>query len=51
VWSLGAANAVKVEAAGSGAHYLDGVSEPYNGGTRHARCADAKTTPIVSFFP
>ena len=32
----------KVEAAGGRAHYLDGVSEPYNGGTRHARCAAAK---------
>ena len=38
----GAANAVKVEATGGRAHNLDGVSEPYNGGTRHARCADAK---------
>ena len=34
---LGAANAVKVEASGGRAHNRDGVSEPYNGGTRHAR--------------
>jgi hypothetical protein len=34
--SLGEANAVNVEATGGRAHYIDGVSEPYNGGTRHA---------------
>ena len=28
--SLGEANAVKVEATGDRAHYLDGASEPYN---------------------
>ena len=34
----------KVEATGGRAHNLDGVSEPYNGGTRHARC-DAVELP------
>jgi hypothetical protein len=45
--SLGAANAVKVEATGGRAHYLDGVSEPYNGGTRHARQAAKNPTGIL----
>ena len=35
---LGEASAVNVEATGGRAHYIDGESEPYNGGTRHARC-------------
>jgi len=35
--SHGEASAVNVEATGGRAHYIDGVSEPYNGGTRHAR--------------
>jgi hypothetical protein len=51
--SLGGANAVKVEATGDRAHNLDGVSEPYNGGTRHARCADAnllKNTKVVRYL-
>ncbi len=34
--SLGEASAVNVEATGGRAHYIDGASEPYNGGTRHA---------------
>jgi hypothetical protein len=41
--SHGEANAVKVEAAEIKAHYLDGVSEPYNGGTRHARFMEMQT--------
>ncbi len=50
--SFGEANAVKVEARGGGAHDLDGVSEPYNGGTRHARCADAKSNEhLFQLFP
>ena len=47
---LGAANAVKVEATGGRAHNLDGVSEPYNGGTRHARC-DVAGMPLYKKNP
>src|SRR2546430_7814071 len=32
----GEANAVNVEAKGNRAHYIDGASEPYNRGARHA---------------
>ncbi len=40
-----------MEATGSRAHNLDGVSEPYNGGTRNARFADGKVeTSFCSIF-
>ena len=45
--SLGEANAVKVEATDGRAHNLDGVSEPYNGGARHARFFDCDFAAIV----
>ena len=33
---------------GSRAHNIDGVSEPYNEGTGHARYADAKSKTLLS---
>ena len=49
--SDGEVNAVKVEATGGRAHNLDGVREPYNRGTRHARCADAKIDILSVAIP
>ena len=37
----GEASAVKVETRGGGAFYLDGASEPYNRGARHACFGDS----------
>jgi len=42
IYCITAANAVNGEATGGRAHNLDGGSESYNGGSRHARFANAK---------